>query len=325
MRSGTICAPGSSEGGQNGSHPTARSSKTIGRSAHACGGATPVTFRFMIVTMASLALASGSAHAAPPIAPQNFDCVIEARQTVKLSSSALGMVGELNVDRGDVVRKGQLLGKLDDGVEAANLELARAKAVNDYEITGHKVRLNFLREKFGRADQLVGSKIVSKNTRDEAFSDMQVEEQQLRLSELQHAEAQLEARQAEAVVRQRQIVSPVNGVVVERLLSVGEYRNDQSAIMTIAEIDPLRVEVFVPTIYYGQIAVGDVGHVHPEEPIGGEHDAAVTVVDKVMDAASGTFGVRLELPNPDLALPAGLKCKIRFDGAARAGTPAPKG
>jgi RND family efflux transporter MFP subunit len=279
-------------------------------------------FRF---TIAAVALAATSTGAAPPIAPQTFDCVIEARQTVKLASSALGMVGELNVDRGDVVHKGQMLGKLDDGVEAAILELARAKAVNDYEITGHKARLKYLREKFGRADQLVGSKIVSRNTRDEAFSDMQVEEQQLRLSELQHAEAQLEAKQAEAVLRQRAIVSPVNGVVVERLLSVGEYRNDQSAIMTIAEIDPLRVEVFVPTVYYGQIAAGDIGHVHPEEPIGGEHDASVIVVDKVMDAASGTFGVRLALPNPDLALPAGLKCKIRFDGKPRTGSPAPKG
>ena len=269
--------------------------------------------RFVFVTTVAVGLAT-AADAVPPISPQSFDCVIEARQTVKLASSALGMVAELNADRGDIVHKGQIVGKLDDSVEQTTLELARAKAVNDYEIIGHKARLNFLRQKFSRADELVGSKIVSRNTRDEALSDMQVEEQQLRLAELQHAEAKLEAKQAEAVLRQRAIVSPVNGVVVERLLSVGEYRNDQSPIMTIAEIDPLRVEVFVPTIYYGQIAVGDVGHVHPEEPVGGEHNASVIVVDKVMDAASGTFGVRLELPNPDLALPAGLKCKIRFDG-----------
>jgi hypothetical protein len=38
----------------------------------------------------------------------------------------------------------------------------------------------------------------------------------------------------------------------------------------------------------------------------------VTVVDRVVDAASGTFGVRLELPNPDYKLPGGLKCDIRF-------------
>jgi RND family efflux transporter MFP subunit len=282
---------------------------------------------FMILaTVSGVFGTSCIADAAPPIGPQSFDCVMEARQTVKLASSALGMVGELNVDRGDMVHKDQVLGKLDDGVEQANLELARAKVVNEFDIAAHKARLSYLRDKFGRADQLVGSRIVSRNTRDEALSDMQVEEQQLRLSELQRAEAQLEAKQAEAVLRQRAIVSPVNGVVVERLLSVGEYRNDQSAIMTIAEIDPLRVEVFVPTIYYGQIAVGDVGHVHPQEPIGGEHDAAVTVVDKVIDAASGTFGVRLELPNPALALPAGLKCKIQFDGTAHSSLPAaPKG
>ena len=267
-----------------------------------------------------------TANAAPPVGEHRFDCVIEAQQTVKLASSALGMVAELNVDRGDTVKKGQVLGKLDDGVEQANLELANAKALNDFEITGHQARLKFLREKFGRADQLVGPRIVSRNTWDEALSDMQVEQQQLRLSELQHVEAQLEAKQAEALLRQRAIISPVNGVVVERLLQVGEYRNDQSAIMTIAEIDPLRVEVFVPTIYYGQIAVGDLGHVHPEEPIGGAHDATVTVVDKVIDAASGTFGVRLELPNPDLALPAGLKCKIGFDGTRHAtGAAPPKG
>jgi RND family efflux transporter MFP subunit len=281
--------------------------------ATAYQGAFVMAARSSFLAAATLTLfAAASAVAAPPIGPQTFDCIIEAQQTVKLASSALGMVSELNVDRGSVVRKGQVLGKLDDTVEAANFELARAKAVNDYEITGHKARLAFLREKFSRADELVGPKIVSRNTRDEALSDMLVEEQQLRLSELQHAEAQLDAIQAEAVLKQRAIVSPVNGVVVERLLTVGEYRNDQSAILTIAQIDPLRVEVFVPTIYYGQVSVGGVGHVRPEEPIGGQHDATVIIVDKVMDAASGTFGVRLELPNPDLALPAGLKCKIQF-------------
>ena len=50
----------------------------------------------------------------------------------------------------------------------------------------------------------------------------------------------------------------------------------------------------------------------PEAPLTGEYTAKVTVVDRVVDAASGTFGVRLELPNHDLKLPAGLKCSVRF-------------
>jgi multidrug efflux pump subunit AcrA (membrane-fusion protein) len=94
----------------------------------------------------------------------------------------------------------------------------------------------------------------------------------------------------------------------------GEYRNEQSPILTLAEIDPLRVEVIVPTAFYGQVRVGGSAAVRPEEPVGGTYTATVTVVDRVLDASSGTFGVRLELPNPKQLLPAGLKCKIRFGG-----------
>jgi hypothetical protein len=48
--------------------------------------------------------------------------------------------------------------------------------------------------------------------------------------------------------------------------------------------------------------------------VGGKHAARVTVVDHVFDAASGTIGIRLEIPNPEFSLPAGLKCQVRFFG-----------
>jgi hypothetical protein len=67
------------------------------------------------------------------------------------------------------------------------------------------------------------------------------------------------------------------------------------------------------------VTADSAAEVHPEEPIGGSYRATVTVVDRVMDAASGTFGVRLALPNPELHLPAGLKCKIHFSRPPAAG------
>ena len=63
---------------------------------------------------------------------------------------------------------------------------------------------------------------------------------------------------------------------------------------------------------FGKVTVGMRAHVMPEAPVNGVHTAKVTIVDRVIDAASGTFGVRLALPNPDYRLPAGLKCKVRF-------------
>jgi hypothetical protein len=60
------------------------------------------------------------------------------------------------------------------------------------------------------------------------------------------------------------------------------------------------------------VDVGMQAEVMPESPVGGVYEARVTVVDRVIDAASGMFGVRLELPNPSYHLPAGLKCQVHF-------------
>ena len=71
---------------------------------------------------------------------------------------------------------------------------------------------------------------------------------------------------------------------------------------------------------------GVSAEVSPENAIGGTYTAKVTVVDHVLDAASSTFGVRLELPNPQRQLPAGVKCKARIAGLPdhKAGTSRPE-
>jgi multidrug efflux pump subunit AcrA (membrane-fusion protein) len=98
------------------------------------------------------------------------------------------------------------------------------------------------------------------------------------------------------------------------LLRQGRSRNDfeETACQALGSKATLRVEVFVPTAYHGQIRVGSEAEVRPEQPIGGVHVAKVAVVDHVIDAASGMFGVRLTLPNPQLALPAGIRCNVTF-------------
>ncbi len=123
--------------------------------------------------------------------------------------------------------------------------------------------------------------------------------------------ADLELRRSTAEIARRTIKSPIPGVVTERSLSTGEFAK-QDPIMKIAQLDPLRVEAFAPVSMLGTISIGDEVQVLPQEPVNGSYTAKVTVVDKVIDAASGTFGVRLELPNPDYQLSAGLKCTLKF-------------
>ena len=123
--------------------------------------------------------------------------------------------------------------------------------------------------------------------------------------------ADLELRKSTAELARRTIKSPIPGVVTERSLSTGEFAK-QDPILKIAQLDPLRVEAFAPVAILGMIKVGDEAQVIPQAPVNGSYAAKVTVVDKVIDAASGTYGIRLELPNPEFQLPAGLKCNLHF-------------
>jgi hypothetical protein len=78
--------------------------------------------------------------------------------------------------------------------------------------------------------------------------------------------------------------------------------------MTIAQIDPLSVELVVSAQRYGTIKVGQLVEIHPNPPVNGAYRVKVDVVDPIIDAASETFGVRLILPNPERAIPAGIRC-----------------
>ena len=130
--------------------------------------------------------------------------------------------------------------------------------------------------------------------------------------------ASKEEARAQALFDQRTISAPFSGVVVERYLSPGElvYRANEGRILRVAQTDPLRVEVIAPASIGESVRVGQSAKVVLESNAGERFDATVTIVDPVIDAASGTLGVRLELPNPEHRITAGSRCRVIFGGAA---------
>ena len=127
--------------------------------------------------------------------------------------------------------------------------------------------------------------------------------------------------------------SPSSGVAVQvqvspywrsspSTVSPGEVVDDQT-ILTISQIDPLRVDVVLPTGLFGSVVPGDRMEILPEEPLDEPRISTVAIVDRVLDGASGTFGARLVLPNPGHELPGGLRCQARLlrreDGEAAGG------
>jgi RND family efflux transporter MFP subunit len=262
--------------------------------------------RFFII-LGMITMISGASEAA------EFDGVIEPSMVVKVGSGAYGILETVNLDRGDFVRKGEVLATLQSGVEKATMEAARARAEMETSIKAKQSNLDFYTRKKAMNEELFKKQVLPFSQMDEIETNRILADMQLQESIENKRLAGLDYKRTVEVFNRMTILSPINGVVVERYLSPGEYIENQS-VMKLAQIDPLYVEVILPVNRLHSIKVGMQAKVMPEAPIGGQLVAVVKVVDRVVDAASGTFGVRLELPNPNHRLPAGLKCKVIFPG-----------
>ena len=273
----------------------------------------------MAKTIGALAAALALAGIAPALgqenkdAPAEFACLIQPKMVVKLGSQVQGLIREVLVDRGAVVKQGQVVARLESAVEDAELTIAKARAANDSTVQSDRAKLEFQKHKDERSRELRKTEAMTLSSAEEAETAAKVAADELREAQVNQQLLQLEATRAAEMLKLRTIRSPIDGVVTERSLGPGEYvGSDQTHLMTIAQIDPLYVEVYVPVAQFGKIRVGMQGEVIPE--IGPSRLARVTVVDRVFDAASATMGVRLELPNPNNEIPAGLSCRVRLAG-----------
>ena len=229
-----------------------------------------------------------------------------------------GIVAAVHVERGDTVAAGAVVAELDLTLERIALSMAEARAANTAQIDALVARVAFLETMVERNRQLSERNAISVQDYTESALDLEGARQELIEARLARDLAGIEVMQARALLDQRVLRAPIDGVIVERLLSRGEYRDSRDHFATIARLDVLRVEAFAPLRYYDQLALGARVTIRPEAPVGGAWPATITVIDRVFDAATATFGLRMALENPDLALPAGLRCEVHFDGGAGA-------
>ncbi len=213
-----------------------------------------------------------------------LDCLIEPNMVIELSSPVSGVLDSISVDRSDTVTRGDIVATLKSDVEQVKLKASQ-----------ETLNLNKVEQK--RSVELYRDNAITLSEKEQSDHEVAISE--------------LEVESARANLEMRRIRSPIDGVVADRYLMPGEFIED-NPILKIAQLDPLRVEVVAPVTYFGRIQNGMHAQIKTEFGSFENLVAEVVVVDKVIDAASGTFGIRLELPNEDNLIPGGLKCSVRF-------------
>lgn len=246
-----------------------------------------------------------------------FDCLIEPTQIVELGTPVTGLLDKVLVKRADRIGKGQVLASLESRAEIAASELARFKSEQVGPTRIAESKIEFSKRKFGRRQTMAREKLMSAQDSDDAEAELRLAEAELKVAGENRQIAKLEHQQQSALLNLRTIRSPFDGVVVDQMAYPGEVvepGSNKKAILKVAQLDPLRIHVVLPKDAFGKVGAGESVEVQPEIPGKGRYTGKVKSVDRLIDAASGTFVVMLELPNPKLEIPAGIKCKANFSG-----------
>jgi RND family efflux transporter MFP subunit len=247
--------------------------------------------------------------------PAAYDCLIEPTQAIDLGSPVVGLLDKVHVRRGDRVTKGQALASLESRAEQAAAELALFRSQATGPTISAENKIEFGKRKFQRRAQMAVEKLMSTQDRDDAEVEYKLAEAELQVARENRQLAQIEHQQQTSLLALRTLRSPFDGVVVDQLLYPGEVvepTGNKKIILKLAQLDPLRVHVILPMSAFRTVSADMNAQVVPEMPVGGSYPAKVKTIDKLIDAASGTFAVFLEMRNPQLKIPAGVKCKAEF-------------
>lgn len=158
---------------------------------------------------------------------------LTANEDSDVAAGAMGKVMSVHVERGTVVRKGDVLVKLDARAASASLEEAKA------QVALAKSQLDLANAECERNQKLFEGGSVSTAEHDRAQA-------QCRNAAAQAAATAARMSMLEINATDATIRAPFDGVVAERVVSVGEYVRADSRVVTLVSLDPLRLELTVP-------------------------------------------------------------------------------
>jgi len=251
---------------------------------------------------------TNSANAAPGDIVLTVSGYIINRERIEISPRFLGLVTWIGVKKGDFVTNGQVVVLLDDAEYKARLQEAEGR------LAAAKANVDRAELDFQRVVQLARTDIESKKAQDDA--------------RLQLAAAQAELKQTEGTMQLAKtyldwtiIRSPVNGVVLEKLVdanelvtpqSFGGARGPSTALLAVADNKDLQVEIDLNESDLSKVHLEQRCRVAPEAYPNKNYAGKVVEIAPEANRAKGTLQIKVQILNPDQFLTPELSAKVEF-------------
>jgi RND family efflux transporter MFP subunit len=188
---------------------------------------------------------------------------LEPSRSVDVGSEVSGTIESVNVDFNSKVRAGQIIARIDPSTYQSQLEAARAAlAQARADASRMNTMLSDARTKFNRAKELAADDLIPTSELDDARVTMDQAAADLHKSQADIQAAQAQMDQATVNLSRTVIRSPIDGIVVNRNVNVGQtltVRLESPVLFTIADLRRMKLLV--------EIDEAEAGGVRPGTPV----------------------------------------------------------
>jgi len=247
---------------------------------------------------------------------------LEAMSTLLVGTQVTGRILELHADFNSIVRKGQLLARLDPSLYEAQVEQARANLVSaEANVERLRVALADTDTKLGRARDLAARSLIAQTELDAAEVNHRSAASQVKSAEAQVVQARASLSQAALNLEKTTIFSPIDGIVISREVDVGQTVSASTQAPTLfrlaADLTRMRVSASVDESDIGRLRAGQTATFRVDAFPDRDFTGQVTQVrlQPVVEQNVVTYAVLVDVPNPELMLRPGMTTNVTFEVA----------
>jgi RND family efflux transporter MFP subunit len=242
-------------------------------------------------------------------------------QTVDVAPRVAGRLLSVSVEMGDQVRRGQLIAKVEDRELAEQVRQAEASLeVAKATIRQREADLKVAELNFDRSKNLFARQLLAKQALDDTESRYLAAVAQLDLSKAQENQTEARLQELRFNLQNTVITSPVDGFVGRRNVDPGAMVNTNTAIASVVEISRLKLVVNVVEKDLRMVSAGDSGIVEVDAYPGEKFNGRIARVAPVLDPATRTASIEIEIPNPGYRLKPGMYARITLTVEERKNT-----
>ena len=256
----------------------------------------------------------GAFVASGKVQAEKVEAFTEPYKRIAVPASEIGVIAVLNVAEGDEVRAGQLLGRLDDAVLRSSLAVAEAAKQATGSLQNAESDVEMRRRHLDSYRSL--SEQGNATTRELLRSQTELQQSLARLQSVREelTVRKLEYKRVEQQIGQRQIASPIDGVVVMMEKEAGEFVSPTDpVVLHVVQLNRLKAVFSVPRpgatgLEVGQVITLAIGY------DGQTCEGKIEFVSPVTDPQSNTVRVKVQIENQDRAIASGISCRWNMDG-----------